>query len=123
MTHENCCSHDDLDYEEETPIFIGLEDQVPNLDLDVYDPQSDSIIQKSMADYAGKNLIVFFYPADFTFVCPTELKDLNSIYQDIKDNNAELIVVSTDTVFSHKRWVETEGLLKGFGISMVSDRK
>lgn len=65
---------------------------------------------------------MFFYPADFTFVCPTELKDLNQAYPSIKEANAELLVVSVDTVFSHKRWVETEGLLKGFGIKMVADR-
>jgi peroxiredoxin (alkyl hydroperoxide reductase subunit C) len=75
-----------------------------------------------LSDYAGKWLVLFFYPADFTFVCPTELKDLNKTYPELKENNAELLVVSTDTVFTHKRWVETEMLLKGFGIKMVADR-
>jgi alkyl hydroperoxide reductase subunit AhpC len=48
---------------------------------------------------------------------------LNKSYQDIQNTNAEILVVSTDTVFSHKRWIETEKLLENFGIQMVSDRK
>ena len=66
---------------------------------------------------------MFFYPADFTFVCPTELKDLYSKYSELKDLDAEVLVVSVDTVFTHTRRIETEGLLEGFGIKMVSDRK
>ena len=53
-----------------------LEDQVPNLTMDIYDPQEDAIISENIKKYEGKRLILFFYPADFTFVCPTELKDM-----------------------------------------------
>lgn len=90
--------------------------------MDIYDPTTDAIVKKSIEDFAGKWLVVFFYPADFTFVCPTELKDLNKIYKDIQASNAEILVVSTDTVFSHKRWIETEKLLENFKIPMISDR-
>lgn len=102
---------------------LRLEDKIENLSFDIYEPATDWIINKNLSDFAGKWLVLFFYPADFTFVCPTELKDLNKSYQDIKDTNAEILVVSTDTVFSHKRWIETEKLLENFGIQMVSDRK
>ena len=102
---------------------LKLEDKIENLSFDIYEPATDWIINKNLSDFAGKWLVLFFYPADFTFVCPTELKDLNKSYQDIKDTNAEILVVSTDTVFSHKRWIETEKLLENFGIQMVSDRK
>ena len=102
---------------------VKLEDTVEDLKLDIYDPKTDTIVEKNIKDYQGKWLVLFFYPADFTFVCPTELKDLNKAYADIKEANAEVLVVSTDTVFSHKRWIETEKLLEGFGIEMVSDRK
>ncbi len=127
MTH--CCSHDEHGHEEHNhdemelyPELLTLEDQVPDLDLEIYDPIVDEIGNKKISDYAGKWTVLFFYPADFTFVCPTELKDLNGAYEDIKAQNADVLVVSVDTVFSHKRWVETEGLLKGFGIKMVADR-
>jgi peroxiredoxin (alkyl hydroperoxide reductase subunit C) len=93
------------------------------LSFDIYDPESDSILKKSIWDFAAKRLVLFFYPADFTFVCPTELKDLNKSYEDIKSANAEILVISTDTVFSHKRRIETEKLLENFKIQMVSDRR
>jgi peroxiredoxin (alkyl hydroperoxide reductase subunit C) len=102
---------------------IKLEDIVEDLKLDIYDPKTDTILEKNIKDYQGKWLVLFFYPADFTFVCPTELKDLNKAYADIQADNVEVLTVSTDTVFSHKRWIETEKLLEGFGIQMVSDRK
>ena len=102
---------------------LRLEDKIENLIFNINEPTKDIINKKKLSDFAGKWLVLFFYPADFTFVCPTELKDLNKSYQDIKDTNAEILVVSTDTVFSHKRWIETEKLLENFGIQMVSDRK
>lgn len=101
---------------------IGLEDTTWNLSLTIYNPITQEIENKSIQDFRWKQLVLFFYPADFTFVCPTELKDLNKSYEDIKRSNAEILVVSTDTVFSHKRRIETERLLDNFQIWMVSDR-
>ena len=102
---------------------VHLEDKVENIILEMYTPTTDTSIQKNITEFAGKFLVLFFYPADFTFVCPTELKDLNKSYEDIKATNSEILVVSTDTIFSHKRWIETEHLLENFKIQMVSDRK
>lgn len=100
-----------------------LEEHLNDMVFDIYDPKSDSVTRKSLGEFEKKRLVLFFYPADFTFVCPTELKDINKVYEDIKDTNAEVLVVSTDTVFSHKRRIETEKLLENFTIQMVSDRK
>lgn len=116
-----CCGWKEM-HEWHANFPIGLENMVPNLDFDVYDPKEDKVVKKQFSDFAGKWLVLFFYPADFTFVCPTELKDLNKSLEDIHGANAEILVISTDTVFTHKRWVETEMLLKDFGIQMVSDR-
>jgi len=101
---------------------VGLESPMPEFDLEIYDPKTDEVLKRTLSDFNGKRFILFFYPADFTFVCPTELKDLNQQYDKIKKLNAEIMVVSTDTVFSHKRRVETEWLLKWFSIPMISDR-
>lgn len=101
---------------------LRLEDQVPDMSLTIYDPIQDEIVEKTLQDYQGKWLVLFFYPADFTFVCPTELKDLWQVKDALHASNAELLVVSVDTAFSHKRWVETEQLLAEFTIPMVSDR-
>ena len=118
-SHDHDHGHEEADF---APAFFGLEDYVPDFEVEVYDPNKDDVVTEKLSDNAGKWTVLFFYPADFTFVCPTELKDLNAAYDDIKAQNAELYVVSVDTVFSHKRWVETEGLLKGFGIKMIADR-
>lgn len=101
---------------------LSLESNMLDMQFDIYNPISDSVTNKGIKDFADKRLVLFFYPADFTFVCPTELKDLNKSYEDIKKANAEILVVSTDTVFSHKRRIETEKLLENFHIQMVSDR-
>jgi len=105
---------------ENTP--IKLESTIENFSFEMYNPKTDKSETKMFWDYEWKRVVLVFYPADFTFVCPTELKDLNKIYNEISDNNTELFVVSTDTIFSHKRRVETESLLKGFEIPMISDR-
>lgn len=101
---------------------ISLENVVSNIPLNIYNPISQEIEDKSIQDFRWKRLVLFFYPADFTFVCPTELKDLNKSYEEIKKSNAEILVASTDTVFSHKRRIETEKLLENFQIGMISDR-
>lgn len=66
-------------------------------------------------------IVLFFYPADFTFVCPTELKDLAKNYQEFKKLNCEIYTVSTDTVYTHKAWVEEEKLLEGVKFPMLAD--
>ena len=107
----------------ENTTTLWLEDQVEDISFDIYNPTTDAVIKKNITYFTKKRLVLFFYPADFTFVCPTELKDLNKAYEDIKATNAEILVISTDTVFSHKRRIETEKLLENFKIQMVSDRK
>ena len=75
----------------------------------------------SSSDYRGKWLVLFFYPADFTFVCPTELADLNRLYPEFRKLKAEVMAVSTDTVYTHKAWLEVEKLLTGVKYPMASD--
>jgi len=103
--------------------LVKLEDKVLDLDLEIYDPINDEVINTNLSDYEGKWVVLFFYPADFTFVCPTELKDLNDKLQEFQSmENVEVIVVSTDTVFSHRWWIKEEHLLKDFQLPMASDR-
>jgi alkyl hydroperoxide reductase subunit AhpC len=61
----------------------------------------------SLSDYTGKWLIFFFYPLDFTFVCPTEITALSDRYEEIKDLDAEVLGASTDSVHSHFAWLNT----------------
>jgi len=83
----------------EDPI-VGSE--VVETSFDVY--HEGKIKKANIDDYKGSWLILFFYPADFTFVCPTELEELSSLYSDFKKEGAEIISFSTDTAFAHKAW-------------------
>ncbi len=60
----------------------------------------------SLSDYKGKWVVLFFYPLDFTFVCPTEIQGFNANLSKFKEMGAEVIGCSTDSVFSHKAWYE-----------------
>jgi peroxiredoxin 2/4 len=60
-----------------------------------------------LADYRGKWVVLLFYPLDFTFVCPTELTTFSDRYEDFQGIGAEIIGVSTDSVYSHRAWLNT----------------
>ena len=65
-----------------------------------------SFKEVKLSDFRGKWVVLFFYPLDFTFVCPTEIRGFNSKYEEFKKLGAEVLTASTDSVFSHKAWVE-----------------
>lgn len=68
-----------------------------------------------LSDYKGKWLILFFYPLDFTFVCPTEITALSDRYQEFADLNADILGVSTDSKYSHRAWIKTPRDDNGLG--------
>ncbi|KQZ28496.1 alkyl hydroperoxide reductase subunit C [Caulobacter sp. Root1472] len=78
-------------------------------------------IEVSDADLKGKWSVVFFYPADFTFVCPTELEDLADNYATFQRLGVEIYAVSTDTHFSHKAWHDTSPAIGKIQYTMVGD--
>ena len=78
-------------------------------------------VQVSDADLRGKWSVVFFYPADFTFVCPTELADLADNYAEFKKLGVEIYSVSTDTHFTHKAWHDTYEAIKKIQYVMIGD--
>ena len=82
---------------------------------------SGEIKKVSLDDYKGKWTIVFFYPADFTFVCPTELGEMADKYEEFKEQGAEILSVSTDTVFVHKAWHDASDTIKKIKFPMVAD--
>ena len=82
----------------------------------------DGKIKKiSLSDYMGKWVILFFYPADFTFVCPTELEDMADYYDKFKALGAEVLSVSTDSVFAHKAWKDCSPAIKKVNFPMLAD--
>ena len=72
-------------------------------------------------DLKGKWSVVFFYPADFTFVCPTELGDLADHYDTFKSLGVEIYSVSTDTQFTHKAWHDTSDTIGKIKYPMIGD--
>ncbi len=84
--------------------------------------KSGEFVQVSDADVKGKWAIFFFYPADFTFVCPTELEDLANLYPDFQKLGVEIYSVSTDTHFSHKAWHDTSPAIGKIDYYMLGDQ-
>jgi peroxiredoxin len=78
-------------------------------------------IEVTEEDLKGKWSVVFFYPADFTFVCPTELGDLADNYEDFRRLGVEIYSVSTDTHFTHKAWHDTTDTIAKIQYPMVGD--
>jgi len=75
----------------------------------------------NLKDYLGRWVILFFYPADFTFVCPTELGDLAERYEEFKQKKVEILSISTDTAFVHKAWHDGSDTIKKIKYPMVAD--
>ena len=75
----------------------------------------------NLSNYKGKWVVLFFYPADFTFICPTELGELADKYEELKNMNVEIISVSTDTAFVHKAWHDSSETIKKIKYPMLAD--
>ncbi|MCX7007108.1 MAG: redoxin domain-containing protein [Kiritimatiellaeota bacterium] len=97
--------------------------QVPDFRLDVYDSKQKDFREVSLAGLLKEKkwVVLFFYPADYTFVCPTELADLGDKYAAIKQLGGEAISVSTDTKFVHMAWQRDEKLLANVHYPMGAD--
>ena len=95
--------------------------KAPEFKMDAFDSKTGHYINVNSEDYKGKWTVVCFYPADFTFVCPTEIAAMNAKYDEFQELGVEILAVSTDTKFSHKRFVETEPLLKGLKLTIGAD--
>lgn len=96
---------------------------VPNFEMEVFDPNKSDFGKITLDDIRARRAwtILFFYPADFTFVCPTELDDLADKQKQLKDLGCEVIAVSTDTKFSHMAWQQSEKLLANVKYLMGAD--
>lgn len=103
--------------------ILNIGERVPDFEVDAYFPEKKDFGKIKFSDISkkGKWLILFFYPADYTFVCPTELADVEGIYAELKKEGAELISLSTDTHFVHYAWQSAEKLLVDLKYPMGAD--
>src|SRR5471030_145750 len=86
----------------------------------------DTDIKKAFSEvnnetYKGKWLVLFSYPKDFTFVCPTEIKGFNELNGQFKDREAQLLALSTDSEFVHLAWKQSHEDLRNLAFPMLSD--
>ncbi len=83
--------------------------------------RNGEFVEVSSDDIQGKWAVFFFNPADFTFVCPTELGDLADKYEELKSRGVEVYSVSTDTHFTHKAWHDTSDTIGKINYTMIGD--
>ncbi|HID73640.1 MAG TPA: redoxin domain-containing protein [Thermoplasmata archaeon] len=99
------------------PVRVG--DTIPDLEADAY--QKGEIRRVRLSDYRDRWLVLAFYPADFTFVCPTELRELARVHEAFLDSGAEILSVSTDTAYTHKAWHDTSEAVSEVRFPMLAD--
>ncbi len=80
----------------------------PDFKMTAVKGDGTDFIDVSLSDYKGKYLVLFFYPADFTFVCPTEIKGYSEKYDEFVKEGADVLGVSVDGVYSHKAWINSD---------------
>ena len=99
--------------------MLTIDSVIPDFTLDAY--HKGKIKKIKLSDYKGKWLILLFYPADFTFVCPTELEEAALHYKEFTKLGAEILSVSTDTAFVHKAWHDHSKAIGKIKYPMLAD--
>ncbi|HAS80860.1 MAG: Peroxiredoxin [Candidatus Nomurabacteria bacterium GW2011_GWE1_32_28] len=98
---------------------MNINNLIPDFEVEAY--QNNNIKKIKFSDYRGKWVVLIFYPADFTFVCPTELEDAQKYYEEIKKLGGEIMSISTDTVFVHKAWHDNSPAISKIQYPMLAD--
>ena len=102
---------------------LSVGEEVPDFKMETFEPSTGSFGEVSLANLKadGKWTILVFYPADFTFVCPTELADLAAQDAKLTELGAKVIGVSTDTKFAHLAWCREEKLMTDVKYTLAAD--
>jgi len=103
----------------DTTKMIQINEEIPDFELAIFHNETEKTIK--LSDYKGKWLVLIFYPADFTFICPTELEEAAHYYEEFKKLGAEIMSVSTDTVFVHKAWHDESPAIQKVKYPMIAD--
>ena len=99
--------------------MVKIGHQVPDFKAKAFVSGEEKVVR--LSDFKGKWVVLIFYPADFTFICPTELEEAADLYEDFKKLDAEILSVSTDTVFVHKAWHDNSPSIKKIKYPMLAD--
>ena len=93
----------------------------PDTIVDAYVRGIDQPQRMALADYLGKWVVLFFYPGDFTFICPTEIEAFARLHQRFTLEDAIVVGASTDSYYCHKAWYETDPRLAGVRYPVIAD--
>ena len=99
--------------------MVKIGQKVQDFEVSTY--QNNDVKKVKLSDYKGKWVVMLFYPADFTFICPTELEEAANHYEEFQKTGAEVLSVSTDTVYVHKAWHDVSPSIKKIKFPMVAD--
>ena len=99
--------------------MVQIGQKVNDFEFEVF--HEEEIKKVRLLSYTGKWVVLLFYPADFTFVCPTELAEAADYYEEFQKIGAEVLSVSTDTVFVHKAWHDESPAIAKIHYPMVAD--
>lgn len=98
---------------------LKINDKIPDFVADAY--YNNGTAKINFSDYRGKWMVFIFYPADFTFVCPTELEEMASLYKNFTGLGAEVFSVSRDTVYVHKAWHDSDPRIQKIQFPLIAD--
>lgn len=100
-------------------VYVGK--PAPAFELDAYVRGEEDPRRISLADYDGQWVVLFFYPRDFTFVCPTEIEAFGELHEEFEGENAVVLGASTDSFYTHKAWYESDERLTGVDFPILAD--
>ena len=95
--------------------------KIPEFSTNGYNPKKEEFVTISNKDFEGKWNVLMFYPADFTFVCPTELEDMQEQYEKLQSLGVEVYSMSCDTHFVHKAWHDHSEAIGKLEYTMLAD--
>lgn len=93
----------------------------PDFEVEAYVRGEREAQAVSLSEYAGRWIVLFFYPRDFTFVCPTEIASFGALHPDFERENAAVVGASTDSFYSHKAWFESDPRLADVRYPVIAD--
>ena len=99
--------------------MVKIGQKVTDFEAQAY--YNDDIKKIKLSDYKGKWVVMLFYPADFTFICPTELEEAANYYPEFQKAEAEVLSASTDTAYAHKAWHDMSPAVKKIQYPMLAD--
>ena len=99
--------------------MVKINQQITDMEFEVFHNEEQR--KMKFSDLKGKWVVLLFYPADFTFICPTELEEAAELYPQFQKLGAEVLSVSTDTVFVHKAWHDNSPAIKKVKYPMIAD--